>query len=241
MAVPVRGGGGGTTRSAARGDADPNARDASLDKEEAAGRLREMIDTAASEQNVLSGNVRPFWRDAERMAKEQWKPSERLITDDNVGQSFLKTWLNSVPAGPGTIARGAGDAPTSGWTSMGGAGLGAQMQRQGDVGKTIVEIEVVLAPDGTIVSSKVVRKSGRKKFDAAALKLVEKACSKGKPTEESQTMVSRWVVSAWVDVTPPSPVAGFSFDESTGKISGAYPGKKGLKTEVRLKSLIAKR
>ena len=221
---------GGTTRRAGDGKLAPGQRDGAADKEEAAARLHDMLGEVADGERVASGRVSPRLREAERSLNTIFHPHAELVTDEGTGSSFLKQWSASRPSG-GTVARGEDD-------SRGGflGGGTANATDTSGLPRTRTEVEVVIAADGSIVSAKVVARSGRRKFDAEALAAVKLALAKGSPVDEKTGVVTRWAVEAWVKVAPPTPSLGFSFDESSGKVGLNTPMKSSVQTHVALLS-----
>lgn len=231
----------GTTLRAGDGVRDPNARDHTGDGEDASGRLHEWFAEAASEQRVKNGQVAPRWREAEREAKQRFHPSPELVSSDGRLGNMLKQWANSTPHG-GQTPRGVDDSRRDplGGGFLGGGTMGAASEMK-DSMRTRTVVEVVVDADGAIVSAKVVLRSGRRKFDEEALRAVRHAVEGGGPLGGQEApangVVTRWAVEAWVEVTPLLPTAGFSFDESTGKVGGSYPMKQGVQTRVALISV----
>jgi TonB family protein len=111
------------------------------------------------------------------------------------------------------------------------------------------EVEGVLDGDGRVVSVKIARPSGRKRFDQEALAAVRRVLIQGGPPDEKEGVVTRWSVSAALAVAPPNSI-GFGFDE-TGRMnpgatglrkyfSGTYPLKQDVRTKVALLSVRAR-
>ncbi len=256
--APSTGGGwGGHTRRLGDGQGDPNARDKAADREEAAARVSEWIGDAQGQERARSGNVAPRWREAERRVTEGFKPPIEIVKQDSVGKTFakqmLRAWQDGPPAG-GPVERGVD--PSAGLPGLSpGANFGADLPMQQTMasqaanakpqGWLRVEVEVVLDEKGHIASTRVLRGSGRRRFDESAVKAVTDAILKGGPPEEGRAVVTRWSVEATVKVTPPN-VAGFSFDESgtlrggsgaSRFIQGSYPMKQDVVTRVALLSV----
>lgn len=225
---------GGRTSSLQNGGRDPNQRDSLEDRENAKAVLGTMIVDSQDKERLAAGRVPPALREAERVAKATFNPPAENVTDDNAVKGWLQNWANTKPEG-GKTPRGFDDSASSSFLGTGAAGA-----TQSDVPEALrkrVIVEVVVAPDGTVLSSKLVHRSGRRKFDAEALATVTEAVRKGGKLEGAQAMVTRWSVEAWVNVAPPSPTAGFSFDEVSGKVGLNHPMKKSVQTKVALVSL----
>ena len=232
---------GGITRNASDGKGDPNERSAEELHAEATERLGTFLAEASSAERLKSGNVAPRWREAERSAQLGFHPAAGDVSDDDSVRGFLKQWMNSTPTGGGPTPRGVDPSREGGFIGMGGPGAGGSMEFK-DVGHTTTEVEAIIAADGTLVSAKVIRRSGRRRFDQQALDLVKKACvAGGGPLDEKKEMVTHWSVEAWLNITPPAPALGLSFDESTGRLGANYPMKKNVQTRVKLISIYAKR
>jgi TonB family protein len=102
------------------------------------------------------------------------------------------------------------------------------------------EIEVVLDGNGAVVSARVTRPSGRRRFDQEALAAVKRDIESHVPVDARQGVVTRWSVEAQVAVAGPL-AAGFGFDEVTGKVKGVYPMKRETRTKVALLSVTPRR
>lgn len=228
----------GRTVSAAHGGRDPNQRDALEDREHAKAVLGGFIAEARDKEGLSSGrNVAPRWREAERAVIAAFKPTPEVVTDDGALKNWLQDWANTRPQG-GKTPRGLDDSASSAF--LGNSTLGATQSDVPEHLRKRAEVEVVVAPDGSVSSARLVRRSGRRKFDAEALATVVEAVKKGGKLDGAQSMVSRWSVEAWVNVAPPSPAAGFTFDEVTGKVGANHPMKKSVQTKVALISLRAR-
>lgn len=228
---------GGTTRSADRGDRDPNARDAIADREHASGVLRDMIGDHQQRGDVQKGKVAPRWRQAERAMYDHFRPSPDTISDESTASNMWRSWANTRPQG-GSTPRGV-DESLSGPGFLGAGAAGSTFSEIPDDLKRRTEVEVELAPDGSIVRARVKRHSGRPQFDTEALALVRSQLENGGPLDDKKGVVMLWAVDAWVLVAPPSPVGGFTFDEVSGKVSASHPLKKNVGQSVSLLSVRA--
>lgn len=229
---------GGTTRRAGDGLPEPNQRDKYADREEAAAKIHEFYDQSSGEERARSGRVPPRWRDAERQIGLAFSPPAAMVTDDNRGESWLKQMVSAKPQG-GTTARGVDPSTEVGAAQAYAQSLAGQAASGNAASWVRTEIEVVIDDQGRVVSSRVLRHSGRRKFDQAALDAVLKAVDGHGVLDEKGAVVTKWAVEAAVAVAPPTSL-GFSFDESSGKLGGSYPMKREVKTKVALLSVLPK-
>jgi TonB family protein len=243
---------GGVTRRAGDGQGPPGERDRAADREEAATRVHGFFAEATGDERLKSGRVPPRWREAERRLATGFAPEIDDVNDDNVGKQFLKQWLSHATSGPARsseddLARsGAGtprglDPSTESGGFLGWGAGGATPASAAPSYRLRTEVEVVVGADGRVISSRLVARSGRRKFDQSALEAVRQAVENGGALDEGAAVVTRWAVEAWVKVAPPAPVAGFSFDETTGKVNGSYPLKKQVQTKIALLSVTPQR
>ncbi len=231
---------GGTTRSAARGDSDPNVRDKIADREDAAAKIHDFYDQSSGEDRARSGRVPPRWREAERQIDLAFAPTAEMVTDENRGETWLKQIIAAKPQG-GATARGVDPSVEAGAENQAYAqSLAGQHATSEAAGWIRTEIEVVIDERGHVASSRFVHRTGRKKFDQAAMAAVLKAVDGHGALDEKAAVVTRWSVEASTAVSGPTSL-GFGFDESTGKVNGAYPMKKEVKTRVALLSIAPKR
>jgi TonB family protein len=254
---------GGTTRRAGDGQPVPGTRDAAADREEAAGRIHEWMGDMVGREHARSGNVAPRWREAERRVTESFHPPLDLVKQDNVGKTFAKQMLNAWQAGPpktGDVPRGVDPSQLGapGVPDNAGAFRSAALEQQfaaqaanGNAASWLkTEVEVIVDENGEIVSAKITRASGRRKYDQAALEAVMSAIAHHGALDEKGAVITRWAVEATLQVAPPTTL-GFGFDESgslnkgaTGinkYINGAYPMQQRVQTHVALLSVAPRR
>ena len=225
----------GVTRRA-DGSGNGGGRDQAADKEEASARIRQWADEAQGRELTQSGRVAPRWREAERKIDLEFKPSASLITDENGGESWLKQMMQGRPES-GSTPRAVDDSANGDSRRYEQALAGQALMNKAAASSWIrTEVEVILDEQGQVVSARVTRRSGRRRFDQAALEAVQKAMAGKGVVEEKGGVVTRWAVEAAPQVSGPLAL-GFSFDESTGKIGGNYPGRKEIKTKVALLSV----
>lgn len=226
----------GRTRRAGDGSGDPNARDPTYDREQAAAHVRTTLAELAGQERAQSGNVAPAWRDAERRLDTVFKPPRELVSDDNAAKAWAKAWLNSKPQGGATprALDASRDLKNQPYDQL---LVGANSTSTG-VSWSQTEVEVVVDETGQLVQAKIVKTSGRRRFDEAALEAVRRAMSSQPVKDPHGKSVARWGVSAALSVAGPSSL-GFTFDESSGKVRGNYPFKKDVLTKIRLLSVIA--
>lgn len=225
----------GRTRRAGDGSGDPNARDPSYDREQAAAHIRTTLAELAGQERAQSGNVAPAWRDAERRLDSFFKPPREVVSDDSAAKAWAKAWLNSKPQG-GATPRALDPSRDLKNLPYDQLLVGANSTSTG-VSWQQTEVEVVVDETGQLVQAKVVRTSGRRRFDEAALEAVRRAMSSQPVKDPHGKSVARWAVSAALSVGGPSSL-GFTFDENNGKVRGNYPFKKDVLTKIRLLSVI---
>ncbi|HEX2573939.1 MAG TPA: TonB family protein [Polyangia bacterium] len=225
----------GRTRRAGDGSGDPNARDASYDREQAAAHVRNTLAELAGQERAQSGNVAPAWRDAERRLDAVFKPAREVVSDDSAAKAWAKAWLNSKPQG-GATPRALDASRELQNQRYDQLLVGANSTSTGVSWQETV-VEVVVDEMGQLLDAKVVKTSGRRRFDEAAREAVRRAMSSQPVKDPHGKSVARWAVSAALSVAGPSSV-GFTFDESTGKVRGNYPFKKDVLTKIRLLSVI---
>ena len=239
LAVPpasVRDPGGRTVR-----DRDPNApRTDAESKEIAAHNIREMLGEDKMTRDLASGKVAPRWREAERQILADFHPPPGEVSDDGFLKGLGKAFAQFRPVGgdtPRGVDPSASNNPYGGGLNgnMANPSGSSQDPNSNDVRRCIVE--VVVDKDGGILSARVLTRSGKRKFDAEALRAVMLAVGKGGKLDEGTAVVTKWSVEAWVTVSA-SITPGFSFDESSGKVGANYPGKKSTPTKVRLLSVL---
>ena len=236
IGVPAPRGFGGTTRRAGDGLAPPGARDHAADRAEAGDRIRDFVADAVGAERARSGRVPPVWRDAERRVMESFSPPAALVTDDNALKGWLKSRLAARPTG-GDTPRGVDPSSQSAWDQAYAQSMAGQNPGTSGAPSVRAEIEVVLDGSGAVVSARVTRPSGRRKFDQEALAAVRKDIEAHVPVAERQGVVTRWSVEATVTVAGPL-AAGFGFDEVKGKVNGVHPFKKETRTRVALLSVL---
>jgi TonB family protein len=226
----------GRTRRAGDGSGDPNARDASYDREQAAAHVKNTLAELSGQERAQSGNVAPAWRDAERRLDAVFKPARDVVSDDGAAKSWAKAWLNSKPQG-GATPRALDPSRELQNQRYDQLLVGANSTSTG-VSWQQTEVEVVVDETGQLLQAKIVKTSGRRRFDEAALEAVRRAMSSQPVKDPKGKSIARWGVSAALSVAGPSSL-GFTFDESSGKIRGNYPFKKDVLTKIRLLSVIA--
>ena len=220
---------------------DPNApRSNSELREEAANNIREMLGEDKMKADLAAGRVAPRWRDAERAIQEDFHPPPADVSDDSFGRTLFKAVAKYRPTG-GDTPRGVDPSVSN---NPYGGGLNGTMAtptgggaepNAADIRRCV--IEVVIAADGHVVSSRFISQTHRHRFDDAALAAVLKAVAKGGKLDEGTDVVTKWSAESWVALNA-SIAPGLTFDESLGKARGNYPGRKSTPTKIALLSVL---
>jgi TonB family protein len=219
-----------------RRSTDPPAR-ADDERETVAARVHDLAADAVARERATSGNVAPRWREIERKLSQSFHPPLAVVKQENVVKAFahqvLRSWLDGDPR-VGPVPRGVdpsvetppGVPPGLNLRTMPTEQALAVQARWGEPASWLrVEVEVTLDDDGSILSARVLRPSGRRLFDRTALAAVEDAIRAGGAPEEHRVVVTRWLVEAAVAVAPPTSI-GFRFDESGHLDPGAHGWRK---------------
>lgn len=173
----------------ARREAEEDRREQQRKKAEAERKEKEEL--KKQEQAKLAAENRK--KEAEKQRKE--KQAEELAKktrQENIERA--RRLAGTAPEGPGTAAQSSG--PSASWAGRVRARVKPNIVFSDDVpGNPTAEVELKLAPDGTIVSRRISKPSGVKAWDDAVLRALDKTETLPRDTDgrvpQSGTMVFR--------------------------------------------------
>lgn len=151
-------------------------RQAQLERErlrEEAERKREQELAKKKEQEKLAAAEKKRKEDERKRRQEQEEARVARQREENLKRIQGMAGGTGAPTSTGTAARSAG--PSTSWAGRVRARVRPNIVFADDVaGNPMAEVEVRMAPDGTIVARRLVKSSGSKSWDDAVLRALDK-------------------------------------------------------------------